>query len=87
MEIDQEMIKSGLTLVGAVFIVLFAVFFGWFLIRGLFIVFMMYVILRYSEGVEQTFLSLYMIFLFVERAFQMLLLLLFWMLVLQTTCT
>ena len=37
MEIDQEMIKSGLTLVGTVFIVLFAVFFGWFLMWKLFL--------------------------------------------------
>lgn len=37
MEIDQDMIKSGLTLVGAVFVVLFAVFFGWFLMWKLFL--------------------------------------------------
>ena len=37
MEADQDMIKSGETLVGAIFVVLFAVFFGWFLMWKLFL--------------------------------------------------
>ena len=37
MEIDKDMIKSGLTLVGAFVVVLFAVFFGWFLMWKLFL--------------------------------------------------
>ena len=37
MEVDQDMIKSGVTLVCAIFVVLFAVFFGWFLMWKLFL--------------------------------------------------
>jgi len=34
---DEELIKSALTLIGAVLILLFAVFFGWYLMWKLFL--------------------------------------------------
>ena len=34
---DEELIKSALTLIGAVFILLFTVFFGWYLMWKLFL--------------------------------------------------
>ena len=35
--LDEEVVKSALTLIGAVFILLFAVFFGWYLMWKLFL--------------------------------------------------